>query len=416
MQVYSTDAQGKHVIYVLLDVETLKPGVWLLGFGARVGGAWGRLEDSSEGRIAVAVAVGITGKEVPGSQVIADAATLELREVVGRLTRLNEHFRQLWSPACYEQQSWLGQYYTMLVDLLRDHEDEYVTELADMAMCRPGDDVRQGFIAKQSVPASLNRVFTQPRAKYRQVNSRPHALSVVLRAMPSFKGAVAPVFGSVLHPIAGVAFKNSLEVNRGLRPRSFQLKAYREALVRTGPEGAHQLEDETFLPKEGELLGPLHLAHAWRDMERGLETSRLMPSMRKAAALALARQWRREQPAFDSTVPAGLRGERLVLDLSQMSGDELDDEEELKREHLCHIANACAWLAWYFRLEVRNPGALAKLHTRLGSLRRQVEVQGPVVSDCVGYYLHVAPAMFAFYLLLWELVLTIELDPAVQDV
>jgi hypothetical protein len=416
MQVYSTDALGKHVIYVLLDVETLKPGVWLLGFGARVGGAWGRLEDSNEGRIAVAVAVGITGKEIPGSQVIADAATLELREVVGRLTRLNEHFRQLWSPACYEQQSWLGQYYTVLVDLLRDHEDEYLTELADMAMSRPGEDVRQGFIAKQSVPASLNRVFTQPRAKYRQVNSRPHALSVALRAMSCFKGTVTPVFGSVLHPIAAVAFENFLEVTRGLRPRSFQLKAYREALVGTGPAGAHQLEDETFLPKEGELLGPLHLAHAWRDMERGLETSRLMPSTRKSAAVALARQWRREEATFDSTVPAGLRGERLVLDLSQMSRDELDDEEELKREHLCHIANACAWLAWHFRLEVRNPGALAKLHKRLGSLRRQVEVQGPVVSDCVGYYLHVAPAMFAFYLLLWELVLTIELDPAVQDV
>jgi hypothetical protein len=151
-------------------------------------------------------------------------------------------------------------------------------------------------------------------------------------------------------------------------------------------------------------------------MERGLETSRLLQSSRKAAAIALARQWRREQPAFDSSAPVGLRGENLVLDLRQADGHELDDEEELKREHLGHIANACAWLAWHFRLEARSPGALAKLHAKLGSLRRQVEVQGPVVSDCVGYYLHVAPAMFAFYLLLWELVLTIELDPAVQDV
>ncbi|MBS0437054.1 MAG: hypothetical protein JSR75_19580 [Proteobacteria bacterium] len=416
MQVYSTDALGKHVIYVLLDVETLRPGVWLLGFDARVGGAWGRLEDSNEGRIAVAIAVDVMGKEVPGSQVVADAGTLELREVVGRLSRLNEHFRQMWSPACYEQQSWLGQYYTALVDLLRDHEADYVTELADMAMCRAGDDVRQGFIPRQSVPASLNRVFTQPRIKYRQVNSRPHPFSVALRAMPSLKGAVAPAFGLVLHPLAAVAFKNFPEVARGLRPKSFQLKAYREALVGARPEGAHQLDDELFLPKDGDLLGPLHLAQAWRDMERGLETSRLMQSPRKAAAIAMARQWRREQPAFDSSAPAGLRGENLVLDLRQADGHEVDDEEELKREHLGHIANACAWLAWHFRLEARSPGALAKLHAKLASLRRQVEVQGPVVSDCVGYYLHVAPAMFAFYLLLWELVLTIELDPAVQDV
>ena len=126
---------------------------------------------------------------------------------------------------------------------------------------------------------------------------------------------------------------------------------------------------------------------------------------------------RRYRPkSHNNSAPAGLRGENLVLDLRQTDGRELDDEEELKREQLGHIANACAWLAWHFRLEARNPGALARLHTKLGSLRRQVEVQGPVVSDCVGYYLHVAPAMFAFYLLLWELVLTIELDQAVQDV
>jgi hypothetical protein len=72
------------------------------------------------------------------------AGSLELREVVGRLGRLNEHFRQMWSPVCHEQQSWLGHYFTVLVDLLRDHEADHVTELADMAMCRAGDDVGKG--------------------------------------------------------------------------------------------------------------------------------------------------------------------------------------------------------------------------------------------------------------------------------
>lgn len=416
MQVFSTLAGAKHVVHVLIDVESLKPGVWTLALGARVGGAWGRLEDANEGRVAVAVAVDAIGREVPGAQVVADSSGLEMSDVVHRLGRLNEHFRQLWSPACYEQQSWLGQYFAVLVERMRDHESEYVAELADMAMAMAADDVRPGFIAKQSVAASLNRVFAQPRSNYRRVNSRPHPLSPALRAMPALKGSLAPAFGAVIHPTAALGFKNFAEVTRGLRPRQFQLAAYKQALEQTQIEGAHQLDDVYFLPKEGELLGPLHLAHAWRDLERGFATARLMPSSRKAAAIALARLVSRHHATFDQTVPPGLRGQPFVLNVRRPIADELDEVEQLTLEHTTQVAVVCALLAWHLRMEVRNPGALASFHSKLAGLRKQVEVQGATVADCIAYYLHVAPAMFAFYLLLWELVLTIELDPAVQDV
>jgi hypothetical protein len=81
-----------------------------------------------------------------------------------------------------------------------------------------------------------------------------------------------------------------------------------------------------------------------------------------------------------------------------------------------HIANACAWFAWYCRLDVRNEGVLSQFHANLTHMRKRIEVPGPVTSDCIAYYLAVAPAMFSFFLLLWELALTIELDPAVQNV
>jgi hypothetical protein len=85
-------------------------------------------------------------------------------------------------------------------------------------------------------------------------------------------------------------------------------------------------------------------------------------------------------------------------------------------ENMERVANACAWLAWHCRLEVRREGTLISFHSTLAALRHQVEVSGPSVSDCIAFYLHVAPAMFAYYLLLWELVLTVELDPIVQNV
>lgn len=416
MQVYAAPAGQSHVVYVLIDVETLKPGIWLLGFGARIGGVWGRLQDADEGRIAVAFAVDNLGQEIPGKEVVATASELELSDVAMQLARLNEHFRQCWSPVCWEQQQWLTPYFSALIDRLRDKETDYVTEIIDMAMCRPPEDSRPGYLSMQFAPAWLNLAFSQQRATYKRVNIKPHPLSICLRAMVELKGSVTPAFGAVLHPSAAMSFKNKAEVMRGWRPKGFSLGAYREVLAQTKLEGAYQLEDELFLPKEGELLGPLHLAHCWRDLERGFISSQLMPNNRKSTALALAKKLARHSSNFDQTAFSGLRGQPLLLRLGKPRDDELDDSEQLMWEHMEHVALAIAWFAWFSRFEQRQPGALSDFHILLGNLRKQVEVSGGTVADCIAYYLQVAPAMFAFYLLLWELVQTIELDPVVQNV
>lgn len=416
MQVYAAPAGNSHVVHVLIDVETLKPGIWILGFGARIAGVWGRLQDADEGRIAVAFAVDTLGKEISGRDVIAGAEVLELNDAVTQLVRLNDHFRQCWSPVCWEQQQWLTPYFSALVDRLRDHEEDFITELIDMAMCRPSDDSRAGFMSIQFAPALLNRAFSQQRASYRKVNIKAHPLSIAMRAMTELKGAVSPAFGTVLHPTAAMPFANLAEVMHGKRPRRFHLGTYQQALQQTTVEGVYQLEDEWFMPKEGELLGPLHLAHAWRDLERGFVAGQLMPNNRKSAALALARKLGLRHSSFDQTAANGLKGQSLLLRLKTLREDQLDEAEQLKCEHLSHIATACAWLAWHCRLEHREEGALSTFHSLLGNLRKQIEVPGGTVADCIAYYLQVAPAMFAFYLLLWELVQTVELDPVVQNV
>lgn len=416
MQVYAAPAGQNHVVHVLIDVETLKPGIWLLGFGARIGGVWGRLQDEDEGRIAVAFAVDVVGNEISGKEVVAAANALELSDVAAQLVRLNEHFRQCWSPVCWEQQQWLTPYFSALVGRLRDNERDYVTELVDMAMCRPPEDGRPGYLSMQFAPAWLNHTFCQQRAIYKRVNVKQHPLSIALRAAVELKGAVAPAFGAVLHPTVAMSFSNKAEVMRGRRPKGFNLATYREVLQQTGLEGAYQLEDELFLPKEGELLGPLNLAHCWRDLERGFASSQLISNNRKNAALALAKKLGLHRGAFDQNALNGLKGQPLLLRLGKPQDDQLDDSEQLKWEHMEHVALAIAWLAWFCRLEHRQPGVLSGFHSQLGNLRKQIEVPGGTITDCIAYYLQVAPAMFAFYLLLWELVQTIELDPVVQNV
>jgi hypothetical protein len=81
-----------------------------------------------------------------------------------------------------------------------------------------------------------------------------------------------------------------------------------------------------------------------------------MPNNRKSAALALARKLRLHHGTFDQSVPSGLRGQPLLLKAGRASADQLDDAEQLKWEHMEHIANAAALLAWHCRLEQRREG------------------------------------------------------------
>lgn len=416
MQAYSAPALGKHVVHVLIDTHTLPEGVWTLGFGARIGGVWGRLEDAQEGRIAVAFAVNQLGQDVPGHEIISGVVDLEIPEAVARLGRLTDHFRQLWSPSCWEQQAWLTSYWSALIDRVRGHEQRCLAQLLDMAMAIVPDDVRQGFLPKQSVGAKLPAIFAMQRAEYRRVNVKHHALSPSLRAMPEFTGGVVKAFGSTIHQVVALSFQNPAEIMRGLRPKGFQLGKYEQSLRQTSHAALHMLDDAASIPAAGELLGPQHLAHAWRDLDRGYATSMLMPSQRKALALALSRALHQRTPKFDDSAPAGLRGHRLVLQLEPFADDGVDEAEQQRVETVCQIANACAWFAWHCRLDVLRPGSLASFLDRLAVTRRTIEIPGHGVADCLAYLLHVAPAMFSYYLLLWELVLTVELDPEISHV
>lgn len=415
MQMYSVQTGVVYLAHIHIDMQTLPQGVWTLVFGARIGGVWGRLEDAQEGRITVPVAVDALGHELSASAIVADVPALELHDAIARLGRVNEHFQQLWSPTCWEQQAWLSSYWTALVQRVRGQEQAWLMPLADMAMVRAADDTRQGYMPKQSIGAMLPALFSMQRAEYRRINVKAHPLAVAFRAMPELRGSIVPAFESTLHQVAAFAFKNVGEVARGMRPKGFMLDKYVQTLRQTPLVEPHRCDDESFLPGNGELLGPIHLAQAWRDFERGYATSLLMQSARKALALSLSRALHQKSSKFDAAAPIGLRGHPIVFQLQPMALDGVDETEQQRQENLIQLANACAWFAWYCRLEVRQPGAFASFHERLVSIRRTIEMAGNGVDDCLAYYLQVAPAMFSYYLLLWELVLTVELDPVVQN-
>lgn len=415
MQCLTTSVEGITTLHLLLDTATIPEGSWLLTFEACVAGTWGKLEDGSERRIALTYASDSTGNEVTSDEQLASVEMLEASDAIVRLHRLNQYFRQLWSPLCWERVRWLSAYWSRLVQKIRGHEADFITQLADMAMAAPDEETRQGWVPKWFIGAQLPHIYCLHRSKYLAVNVKAHSLSVDLRTMASFKGSLLTALESSLHRVSVVAFENRAEVMRRMRPRGFELTRYIEAVHSAlGPE-LPRLSEPSERPKDGDLLGPFHLAYAWQELERNFGASQLMTNERSTLALSVARSLSQRAAAFGSEAPAGLRGKGLVI-TAQHPAEELDESEEQRWESLKRIANACAWFAWYCRLEARQPGALQDFFRQLQDIRRDPGVLEGTTEDCLSYYLQLAPALFGYYALLWELVQTIELDEAVQDV
>lgn len=82
--------------------------------------------------------------------------------------------------------------------------------------------------------------------------------------------------------------------------------------------------------------------------------------------------------------------------------DELSVDDAQRYENLLNLAHLIAWLAFVCRMEVRMPGVLKDFLTSL-------EVQQQPKASLI-YVLQIGEGLFAYYLLLWELVLKAEND------
>ena len=83
--------------------------------------------------------------------------------------------------------------------------------------------------------------------------------------------------------------------------------------------------------------------------------------------------------------------------------DAVDDQILQLRENLGHIAHLVAGLAFACRQETRLPGALNKYLNQLDS-------SGIPLEEPLAFLLQIGEALFAYYLLLWELSLKADVS------
>ena len=80
----------------------------------------------------------------------------------------------------------------------------------------------------------------------------------------------------------------------------------------------------------------------------------------------------------------------------------MEPEQAQKQENLQNILHFLSLFALHCRASARSPASLHAFMSRLHSAEQPVDA-------CIPYLLQVGDAFFAYYLLLWEVVLTSEL-------
>jgi hypothetical protein len=182
------------------------------------------------------------------------------------------------------------------------------------------------------------------------------------------------------------------QLQAGRIPERFDGKEYRKALLSSERS---DLTLDGWQPERGNFLGRTHFTMAWERMRQRYRDTLSGNDLRRSRALGLCKQIMRHQPAF-------------ALCLNSNPIEEADSAVN-ERMLLGDIETFLSIMARACRREAHEPGALAVFHT----LVKDWAKQNPSNTDeALSYMLGIGTELFAFYLLLWELVLTAELASA----
>jgi hypothetical protein len=224
-----------------------------------------------------------------------------------------------------------------------------------------------------------------------------HPLTQALELLPAVRAEMNSLFGTKLHNAAVMGFTNLSEVMRGGKPKGFSLSNYSAAIASMlAGENLYRLDEEGYRPVPGDFLGPLHYIYATRQLEIAYDRTPTTHQPIRGQAINL----RKQMPSLVRDDSPNLAGQVPHIQ-PWPEDDALPDHLAQRAEDLANIGHFLSWYAYHSRLEARRPGSQEELLIKLNDL-------GFSVNKPLTYLLQVGDALFAYYLLLWELIITVE--------
>ena len=395
---------GGYTASVYLSLALKAAGAWTFKFDGRIAGIWGHLQNQRHDQFATGFICDNSGAQAGSTSLIAGLSELTDKQSLEAFMRVQRELLPCYAESSWASMRWLSTAWRALVGKWRGHETAGIAVFIDMACFRLLEESAPSCMPQHHIGADLPFIFALPADDYKKVNENRHPLSRSLRTMAQFQREYPVVFGHLLHPGAAMGFSNFGAISRGAVPRDFSLERYGQALQQTdaAPTDLIRRENAAFIPEAGDYLGPVHYRYAEACLEMAYENSLDGNEIRRGQAIGLCLYIRKIMPALNGPVLVRLKGTRPHVEPWPLPGAEsMEPEQAQKQENLKNILHFLSLFALHCRAGARSPEPLRAFMSTLNSAEQPVEA-------CLPYLLQVGEAFFAYYLLLWEVVLTSE--------
>lgn len=392
--------EGGYAASVFLHLELWPAGAWVFRFDGQIDGAWGHLENERQDLFAAGLLCNDRGAPVGVEQLLGCLTDLTGLGSLEVLRRVQAAMHPCYAQEAWDTMQWLTAMWHQLLRAWSGRENEAVTALVDLATARPPEDANPTWMLQLNAAAQAPRIYALPAREYRQVNLKPYPLVEALRAASELERQYPFVFPDLMHLSVASAFKNFAQMAQGAKPYAFDLDKYVEALQQTNDqlEVSLKLENDAYRPGAGDWLGPVHYRFAWRALEAAYDRTLGGNEIRRGQAIGLCRFFRQRFPSFNHDYHRRLVGKSPhIVPWPSPDDDSVSPEVAQKRENLAQFSHLLSALAYHCRLGSRQPGRLDEF---IGLLK----TSAIPVAACLTYLLQVGEAMFAYYLLLWEIV------------
>lgn len=398
-------SEGGYTAFIFLNLDYWPRGAWLFNLDAQIRGAWGHLQNSRQDLFAAGLLLAQGGQELSSRAWLEELDVLGDRHARDLLMRIHAALQTCYAQEAWNGITWLGDAWRSLALRWKGREKEVLPALVDMTAMRPPEDSSPSWLPQLYIAAVLPGLFALSAREYTRVNEKPYPIPRALRAMGEIAAQWPAVFPDLLHVSAAAACANfPAVVGQGARPQGFDPRRYVEAMHAVPEiEYIYKLGDEDVVPGSGDYLGPYHYRYAWRSLEAVYDRTLVGNDICRGQGIGLAQHVHRAMPVLHGErVPTAWRGKSPHIDAWATNPDAIVEDHVLqRRENLNHIAHLLAGLALACRREARIPGALE-------SYLNQLHQAGIPLGAPLTFLCQIGEALFAYYLLLWQVVLKTE--------
>jgi len=410
----TSSSEGEIKYYHLeCAISNWSSGAWVIALDVKINNRWGFLCNARQDHYAFGLLVGVSGQRQLSSDIEALLGLLSNSELLPVLRRVHLALLVCYAQESWDEISWLKSLWLYLVHRLKPQEGEVLLESLHLSAQYPPDTASSGWVPVLSLGATIPWIFSCSADAYTGFSHRKENLLLTFKVFNRLNEGMASLLRQgQLNGVLAVSFANSMAVMQGSEPKGFDMHKYKEALKSEGLSNKVSVfYQDDWQPSASEFLGSLHYQWAVKKFKDHYIRTSKGNNFRRTTALGLIKNCTRQSIAelCSETLPDSFQSYSLdLLDaLSMDQIDSLDDEMAQQRENYLVMINFLSVFAQVCRHDVRNPGVLKQF---IGELSEQVENGLNELLGVLGYLLFIGEDIFAFYLLLWEIVFQADID------